>query len=362
MAVEGWTAHRWRLVPRRPDQPRQLRCAAAEEIEHRGKTVPRAAEPASKPYRGDRGAAASPIPRRAATTRPVTTSRAASQAGTANRARRSSSTRTADPLRRQAAQRPKPEGRPPPGFVCLGTGPPPVPGLAGAGFRDHSRRAGSGTAGFSSDGPPACGRSRTSRTFPRREAGSGPRRTRSGWSASGGFDIRPDGSVAPSADQSPAPLRGQPFDGDFANNFGLRVRLLRPRPHRRAGQWQRTGAIGPTRDRSRCRLAVGPIRKRLRVFGDRWWSVNLAGAPIAAPEPFLPSRSALRARIWRLGPLQRRSGRPPARARNPVGQGLVLNPPGRSDASCRISRTPPTDHCWHHRPAPAGLNTIACRA
>lgn len=177
------------------------------------------------------------------------------------------------------------------------------------------------------------------------------------------FDIRPDGSVAPSADQSPPLLQGQPFDGDFANSLVYESDFFGPKPCTdvlvNGSAWAPSGRPATEVDVG---LAVGPIRKRLRVFGDRWWSVNLAGAPaIAAPEPFLrqPIRYEHAFGGWD------RSSADPAdhrlEARNPVGQGLVLNPAralGRKLPNIEDPADPIT--AWHHRPAPAGLNAIAC--
>ena len=110
-------------------------------------------------------------------------------------------------------------------------------------------------------------------------------------------------------------------------------------------------------------LRVGRLQKRLRIFGDRWWNLSLAGGQytMTAPEYFLNmaiqyerafggwDRTATDTKDHRLDP------------RNPVGQGFISNPTGHHGRRLpNVENPADLLSTWRSNPAPAGFNAIAC--
>ncbi len=109
-------------------------------------------------------------------------------------------------------------------------------------------------------------------------------------------------------------------------------------------------------------VRVGPIRKQLRVFGDRSWRRNIVGRPtITDPEPFesMPITFERAYGGWDRGASDPAEHR--LEARNPVGTGFSTS------AANAIGKALPNVEdpgqliaAWDDRPIPAGLP--ACRA
>jgi hypothetical protein len=124
-------------------------------------------------------------------------------------------------------------------------------------------------------------------------------------------------------------------------------------------------AWGPPRSRTfsvDVQIAVGPIRKRLRVFGDRTWERRLVGGITRSdPQPFesMPIHYERAFGGWD------RTATDPAdhrfEPRNPVGTGFAI----RSD-HCPGLRLPNVEYpdqlidSWKQNPRPASLTAVEC--
>ncbi|MGH8620724.1 MAG: DUF2169 family type VI secretion system accessory protein [Burkholderiales bacterium] len=105
-------------------------------------------------------------------------------------------------------------------------------------------------------------------------------------------------------------------------------------------------------------LAVGPVRKTVRVFGDRVWQRSGVGHAISPPQPFRTMPL-----VWEraFGGADRAGGEPRAETRNPVGTGYRapdgeqtldgMRLPNLEDAASLISSA-------KHTPPPAGFGPI----
>lgn len=176
------------------------------------------------------------------------------------------------------------------------------------------------------------------------------------------FDIRPDGTTRPADQQVPVLRVAQP-SGEFGKSalryecdlFGLKPGtdvLVNGRAWAPSGR--RAGAIDVG-------IAVGPVRKVLRVFGDRVWEAGFAGPSASDPTPFesVPITFERAYGGWD------RSPRDPAEHRmedrNPVGTGFAVH-----RANCDGLRLPNIEFpnrlitSWKDRPGPAGLNVVDC--
>lgn len=177
------------------------------------------------------------------------------------------------------------------------------------------------------------------------------------------FDIGPGGRLTPAAAQMPCLLQAQHRDGDFEASLLHESDVFAPKPCTdiivQAEAWapggQPTGMV-------EVGMRVGPVAKRLVVFGDRWWSVGLSGRDaIAGPAPFLH-----RPVVWEdaFGGWDREAPDPAdhrMEARNPVGKGLVTHAPGRLGRPLpNVERPEDRIGAWHDRPEPAGLGAVAC--
>jgi hypothetical protein len=105
-------------------------------------------------------------------------------------------------------------------------------------------------------------------------------------------------------------------------------------------------------------LAVGPLRRTIRVYGDRHWKKTMAGAHISPPEPF--DRLAL---VYEraYGGMDLTASQPEQEVRNPVGRGFIareskqnfdgLALPNLEDPARLIKRS-------SDRPAPVGFGFV----
>jgi hypothetical protein len=177
------------------------------------------------------------------------------------------------------------------------------------------------------------------------------------------FDILPDGSTIASDEQVPPFLQGQPIDGDFNKSVIYESDFFGVKPCTdvliNGTVWAPNGKPATEVDVG---FQVGSVQKRLRVFGDRWWTLNLVGTHyvISAPEKFLQmplqyerafggwDRTASDPKDHRLEP------------RNPVGQGFVSSPRGHHGRQLpNIENPADLVSSWRSTPAPAGFNAIA---
>lgn len=178
------------------------------------------------------------------------------------------------------------------------------------------------------------------------------------------FDILPDGRTRPSDDQLPVFMQGQYLDGDFEKSlvyefdfFGVKQGtdvLVNAAAHAPGGRPVTALDVG---------FQLGPITKRLKVFGDRFWTVSLVGGRdvISDPAPFVSQPIGYENAF---GGWDRTASDPKdhrLEARNPVGRGFVSNPHGRLGRPLPNVEDP-ADLVggWQSRPNPAGFGAIAC--
>jgi hypothetical protein len=135
----------------------------------------------------------------------------------------------------------------------------------------------------------------------------------------GTFQVRPDGGLGLAERQEPVLLApvytGEPgrsslrYDADLVLTKPTTDVLLHGHAYAPGGR------PAPEVEVS---LRVGPVRKTLRVLGDRLWEPRLLGPKLADPEPFV--RMPL---VYERG-YGGRHGEPPAwEPRNPVGRGFA---------------------------------------
>ena len=170
------------------------------------------------------------------------------------------------------------------------------------------------------------------------------------------FQVRPDGSTAPSAEQPPVlalPVHhGEPARSSIRHEADLVLTktttdiLLVGHAHAPAGQ-----AVSELD----CGFKVGPVQKLVRVFGDRRW--GRSGA--SKPQP------------WQSMPLQyerayggcdARSARPECDwdGRNPVGMGFFVAAEHAQDQPLpNLERPDALIASWSDRPAPASFGPLA---
>lgn len=109
-------------------------------------------------------------------------------------------------------------------------------------------------------------------------------------------------------------------------------------------------------------LAVGPVQKTVRVFGDRVWKSGLLGARLSPPEPF--ERMPL---VWEraFGGSDVVEGDPPlvqAEDRNPVGAGFRVEGGKKALDGLRLPNLEDPRRLissWKDRPAPAAFGPLA---
>lgn len=177
------------------------------------------------------------------------------------------------------------------------------------------------------------------------------------------FDILGDGSTRLAEEQAPV-LRMGEYDG-AAGESGLRYEsdLLGVKPGTdvlvNGSAWARPGRRALATD---VQITVGPLRKQLRVFGDRRWERNLVGGlTMSDPVPFesMPIRYERAYGGWDRtapDPVEHR-----LEARNPIGTGYATRAehcagralPNVEDPRKLISS-------WDDRPPPAGLGCVPC--
>ena len=177
------------------------------------------------------------------------------------------------------------------------------------------------------------------------------------------FDIEEDGTTRPAEKQVEPFVQGQPRDGDYTKSLIYESDFFGVKP---GTDVLVNGSAFAPKGKPVTDLHVGfqlgPIRKRLRVFGNRWWTVSLTRRyVIGAPDFFVQMPIRYEAAF---GGWDRSASNPKDHRfddRNPVGQGFICNPNGR------LGRTLPNIEdpanlvaTWRSRPEPAGFNAIAC--
>lgn len=176
------------------------------------------------------------------------------------------------------------------------------------------------------------------------------------------FHLKPDGSTALAEEQSEplfsAEHWGEPatssirYEADLIPTKAATDVVVNGQAHAPGGRPASTVDI---------RLRVGPIDKRLRVFGDRRWECRIGRAPGVG----LPARFAQMPIVWeRAFGGWDRSDTDPAKHRlyaaNPVGSGFALSAEAVEGQALPNVEDP--GHLitgWDDRPLPAGLGAVA---
>jgi hypothetical protein len=177
------------------------------------------------------------------------------------------------------------------------------------------------------------------------------------------FDIDHDGSCWLSESQVPVfrmgQLAGEPGKSSLVHDADLAG--LKPCTDFLVcgSAWVPDGKRAPWIDVA---VAAGPIRKRLRVFGDRRWERGVGGHVNASSPTYFDCMPIVYERAyggWDTSdpdPAQHR-----VEARNPVGTGFA-----RHADHCVGTLLPNVENpdqlisSWSDRPAPAGLNALDC--
>lgn len=175
------------------------------------------------------------------------------------------------------------------------------------------------------------------------------------------FDIHPDGTCQLAKEQVPVLRMGEPQDEPGSSSLRYDGDLLGVKPCTDVlvlgSAWAPPGTRTTGVD---VQVVVGPIKKRLRVLGDRRWERTIVGglAP-SSPQPF-ESMPIVYERAF--GGWDQSSANPAEHrldARNPVGTGFSVrreNAVDRSLPNIEFADEPITS--WNDRPRPAGLNAV----
>ena len=176
------------------------------------------------------------------------------------------------------------------------------------------------------------------------------------------YDIHPDGSCALAKEQV-APLR-MPEPSGEAGKSGLRyegdLQGLKPGTDVlvRGSAWAPPGRLATEVGVG---ISVGPLNKRLKVFGDRRWDKVAGTLMSTSPEAFesMPIVYERAFGGWDKTPSDPAEHR--LDSRNPVGTGFAV----RAE-NCAGNFLPNVEYpdqligSWRDQPQPAGLNAIEC--
>lgn len=175
------------------------------------------------------------------------------------------------------------------------------------------------------------------------------------------FEIRGDGSTCLSDEQVPVLLMSEPV-GEAGKSLTYESDLLGVKPCTdilvNGSAWVPGGKLASSVD---IQIVAGPIKKRLRVFGDRVWERGLAGIYKSSPQAFesMPITYERAYGGWDRSPSDPIKHR--MEDRNPVGTGFATR-----KKHCVGMRLPNVEYpnklirSWRHRTPPAGLNAIDC--
>jgi hypothetical protein len=170
------------------------------------------------------------------------------------------------------------------------------------------------------------------------------------------FDIRPDGTTAPSAEQPPVVMVpeyvGEPGRSSLRHDMDL-VRTKTTTDVLLLGQAQ--APRGKPVTELDVGFRVGPVVKRLRVTGDRVWQGGAASAPL----PFVTMPLVHERAYGGVDPASRHAACPQWDERNPVGTGFALSASGIE--GLRLPNVEYPDQLvktWSDRPDPAAPGPV----
>lgn len=177
------------------------------------------------------------------------------------------------------------------------------------------------------------------------------------------YDIQADGSLKLSDEQVPVLRMGQPYGELGKSSLIYEADLLGLKPATdilvKGSAWAPGGK--PTRSMD-VQLMIGPVKKQLRVFGDRFWEKSMIGGPTISDAKAFESVPIIFEKAY--GGWDRSASdflEHRLEERNPVGTGFALN--AQSCAGMKLPNIEYPDQLissWKNRPTPAGLNVIDC--
>lgn len=176
------------------------------------------------------------------------------------------------------------------------------------------------------------------------------------------FDIWSDGSTRLSDQQVPVHRMGKYHGKPGESSLAHEADLLWLKP---GTDVLLNGSAWAPRQRTvtsvDVELQVGPLRKTLRVSGNREWRRGIAGAAASEPEPFehMPITYERAFGGWD------RTSADPAdhrlEARNPVGTGFLTRGEGAIGTRLpNVEQPGQLMSSWKDKPEPAGFNAIDC--
>lgn len=106
-------------------------------------------------------------------------------------------------------------------------------------------------------------------------------------------------------------------------------------------------------------MSVGPVRKVLRVFGDRVWRKTSTGPKIGDPVPFERLPIMYERAFGGADPVVTDPARLPCEGRNPVGAGFATRPEWLENRPLpNVERQDSLISSWKDRPEPAGFSAL----
>ena len=172
------------------------------------------------------------------------------------------------------------------------------------------------------------------------------------------YDIRPDGSTEVSADQPPVTLAPEYMNPDAPAQSSLKYDMDLVRTKTTTDILVHGHAYAPSgRPVTELEVGfrVGPVMKRLRVVGDRFWRQG----SISAPQPFTRMAMVYERTYGGVDPLTRDTPSPQWDVRNPIGTGFAVS--ASAVDGMRLPNIGYPDQPitrWKDRPAPAGFGPI----
>jgi len=175
------------------------------------------------------------------------------------------------------------------------------------------------------------------------------------------FDIAPDRATMISEEQTPPVLApeyvGEPgrsslrFDTDLSRTKVATDVILHGHAHAPGGRMVKELEVG---------LMVGPVRKFLRVTGDRRWRIGATGMSMSNPAPFAKIPLVYERAYGGADAFACDDARPAWDMRNPVGCGYALKESNLEGVPAPNIEYPQFSvEKWDDRPPPAGFGPVS---
>ena len=172
------------------------------------------------------------------------------------------------------------------------------------------------------------------------------------------YDIRPDGTTEVAADQPPVTLAPAYMNPDAPAQSSLKYDMDLVRTKTTTDILVHGHAYAPFgRPVTELEVGfrVGPVTKRLRVVGDRFWRHG----SISSPQPFTRMAMVYERAYGGVDPSTRDTPTPQWDVRNPIGTGFAASASGIDGMRLPNIEYPDQPITrWKDRPAPAGFGPI----